>query len=244
MRRTVAAGLVVVGLLAGVAGCATVPDPEPSAKPTTTAKSTASPSPTPAPTVTPTPTPTSTPDLWQRFIDARMPYSFEVPPGWAVVEQPSPYGNQGPLQFLVNDGQGKQQLVFSSQASGFGGRCGDAAPLNVQEMDAEPATIPGYTLTSRTIKNLTSPQFVYRAMQTDKGVVASLGLSDEGITDSCAFYNLLHPGETTISFADATQVSAENPPHLFASTDEAKSFAQSDEYKTLKRILLSLQIAG
>lgn len=173
-----------------------------------------------------------------------MPYSFEVPSGWAVEEQPSPYGNQGPLQFLVNDSQGEQQLVFSSQASGFGGRCGDVAPLIVQEVDAEQATIPGYTPTTRTIRNLTSPQFVYRAMQTDKGVVASVGLSDVTSMDSCTFTNLLHPAEQTISFADATQVSAEYPPHLFASMGEAKTYAQSDEYKTLKRILLSLQIAG
>ncbi|QIK63150.1 hypothetical protein G7068_08025 [Leucobacter viscericola] len=242
MRKVVAAGLVIVGLLAGAVGCAAQPDPAPSAKPTTTVKPTASP--TPTPTVTPSPTPTPTPEPWQRFTDARMPYSFETPPGWSVVEQPSPYGNQGMLQFLVNDAAGKQQLVFSAQASGLGGRCGDAAPVAVQELDAESVSIPGYTPQAAAAGQLVAPRFVYRAMQTDKGIVSSLALNDQVAPESCYFYNLLHPAAGPIVFADAAQVSADYPPHLFASIDEAKAYVQSDEYKTLKRILLSLQIAA
>lgn len=236
MRKQFATVLVTLGLALGVAGCSTAPapDPEPTAKPTTTA----------APTATPTPDPTPTVDAWDRFTDTRVPYSFDTPPGWSVTEHPSPNGDQGVYQFSVDDLTGTPRLYLSSQVVGLGGRCGDTPPLAIEQLAAESAAIPGYTPPTNSAAKLVSPQFVYRAMQTDRGVMTSLALSDEAPGETCFFYNLLHPAAGTMSFADAMQVSAEYPPRVFATMDEAKAYMQSDEYQTLKRILLSLQIAA
>lgn len=244
MRRWVAAGLVTVGIAAGLVACAgsSDPDPAPPAKPSTTAPPTKTV--TPAPTSTPTPTPTQTPvpEQWQRFTDDRIAQSFEVPPGWAVVEQPSASAESGIVQFQVNDVQGKLQLYFASSVSGLGGSCGNAPALVVEELDAEPATIPGYTPLANPPATLAAPRFVYRAMQTSQGVVASLALTDEQLPPDCFQYNVLNPAAGPMVFADAVQVSAEYPPRLFASMDETKAYMQTDEYQTLKRILLSLRI--
>lgn len=245
MRGWAAAGLVAICLAAGLAGCAgsSAPDPTPSAKPTTAKPTTTAPPPqTSTPTPTPTPTQTPVPEQWHRFTESRIAQSFEVPPGWTVVEQSSANAESGIVQFRVNDAQGKQQLYFASSVSGLGGSCGNAPALVVEELDAEPTTIPGYAPLANPPATLTAPRFVYRAIQTGQGVVASLALTDEQLPPACFQYNLLNPAAGTMVFADAVQVSAEYPPHLFASMDEAKAYMQTDEYQTLKRILRSLRI--
>lgn len=250
MRRWAAVGLVTICMAIGATGCAgsSAPDQAPPAKRATTASPTQAPQATvtPTPTETPTPTPTETPapKPWHRFTDDRMPYSFDVPPGWTVVEQPAAGAKSGYLQFLVNDDQGNRQLYFSNMVSGLGGTCENAPTLLVEELDTQAATIPGYTPLASAPVSLGAPRFVYRAMQTHAGVVASLALTDEQMPPACFLYNLLNPAAGTMAFADALQVSAEYPPHLFASMDEAKAYVQTDDYQTLKRILLSLRVGA
>ena len=235
MRRSLV--LVVaaaIGVLLGAVGCA------PSAEPPTTSEPTATTAPTETPTVTPAPTEAP----WERFSDERMNYSFETPPGWTVEELPTSYESEGIVQLAILDPSGARQLYFSSGVVGLGGACGTTPPIVIEELDEVSVDIPGYVPMADPINPLVPPRVVFRAFESEQGVIASLALTDEQPVESCFFFNLLHPEAGMMVFADALQVSADAPPRTFASMDEARAFVETEEYATLQRILSSLQIAA
>lgn len=231
-RRLGSAALVVLALSFGAMGCA--PEPEsPSVAPTTSA---------PPATTTPTPAP-PTEDPWVRFVDDRMVYSFETPPGWTVEEVPSAYTPEELLQYVIRDPDGAEQLYFSSAVIGLGGSCESLPALGLEELDVVPAEIPGYVPAADTsFTPLVPPRVVFRAAETESGVIGSIALDDSQPIDACFIYNLLHPAAGPMTFADSTQVSANFPPRTFASMDEARAFVDTEEYATLQRILRSLRI--
>ncbi|WP_449283872.1 hypothetical protein [Leucobacter sp.] len=234
-------GAVAILLCAGATACA----PEPGPPPTT---ATPSPTPTPDPT-TPAPTPEPTEEPWERFSDPRFPQSFEVPPDWEVREIPSEYAAEDQYQLEVLDAAGAVRLHLLTGVQGLGGACTDALPvLTIEELDSEALELPGYAppADAAPVESV-PPRFVFRAAQLADRVVTSLSVSDDAPAPSCMYYNLLRVQEGPMAFADAVQVDGSEanpaPPRTFASMDEARAFMGTEEYTTLKRVLLSLRLA-
>lgn len=243
--RLLLSGAAALALLWSATACA--PEPQETAEtPRPTATSEAPSSPTPAPTPAPAPTPTEEP--WERFSDPRFPQSFEVPSDWTVQERGSAYSDTGLSQFELLDAAGERRLYFSSDVQGLGGACGALPALAVEELDSEPLDLPGYAPPASSDVELVAPRFVYRASQLDDRVVASLSVSNDVPIDSCVYYNLLHLESGAMVFADIMQVDSAppgpTPPRTFASMVEAEAFMDSDEYATLKRVLLSLRLGA
>lgn len=118
-RRATPARAVGVGALAAamlLSACA--PSPEPTPKPTT---STPAPKPSPEPTAEPTPEPEA---QWERFSDPRTVGSFEVAPGWRVVESERSEPEHEIFVFDVFDEAGELQLRYARKVMGLGGGCG------------------------------------------------------------------------------------------------------------------------
>ncbi|GAA1776794.1 hypothetical protein [Leucobacter iarius] len=234
-RRSGGILLITAAVLASVlTGCA----PEAAPKPTT--------SPSTSSTPKPSATPTETPAAWTRFSDQRFTASFELPPGWKLEEQETPYADQGIFQLNVLDTAGKRQLVFLNGATGLGGVCSaDSVPMQVEELDRQEVSLTGYAPATEPPVALTAPQFVYRAWNTGDGVVAAtVALVNTPPVKTCFDVNLLWTAERQYTLSDGTQVGThkELRPRTFANMDEAKAFMQTPEYATLKRIITSFQL--
>lgn len=237
--RTGLAALTIV--LAGglLAGCAPEPvDPPPTVP--------ASPSPTATPSPTPAPEPEPTAAAWERFADPRTPGSFEIPPGWSVVESEESEPEHEIFKFDLLDAAGTKQLTYARKVMGLGGGCGGGpnSYLVTTELDAQPLEVPGYVPTSDPFPGVVPPQFSYRVFETvhEPGVFATVALSDTTPTESCFYYNLLMGDTGYVQFADTLQVSVSDAVKHFDSADEARAYMDTDEYATLKRVLLSFRL--
>lgn len=202
--------------------------------------------PTPTATQEPTPKPTEEPapaeEPWERFADPRLEYTFELPPGWSAelaFEDPE-YSVAG---FDLVDESGATQLHFAQRVMGLGGGCTDTPSLPITELDSVPFDLAGYVAESADTSpaTLVQPRFVYRVLELDSGVVGSVAVIDDEAEEYCFYYNLLHTDKGLMSFADTLQFGHHEPPHVFGSLAEAQAFMQTDEYRTLKRVLLSLE---
>ncbi|WP_156322417.1 hypothetical protein [Leucobacter musarum] len=248
---SVCAALALSGAIL-LAGCAAEPTPDPvatSAPPTSESPS-VTPTATPEPTPEPTQTPAPTPDSWVRSGDARGPVSFELPPGWSLVHLPSAYDDMGFFQAQIVDAAGVGQLYFSNRVTGIGGACtGEMATLHLEELDSAPVEIAGFAPAAADPAGTpTTPvRFVYRVSNLGDGAVASLSLANSTPRDACMYYNLLLGGavgseSTMVVAADFMQVDSTSSGRSFATRAEAEAFMQSEEYATLKRILMSIQL--
>lgn len=233
---------IVVGLTlwVGLAGCATYSAGGPQPEPTSPVPSGPAPSPSEQP--------------WQRFADPRMPYSFEIPEGFTVRENQSAYIEMGLYQFSVLDAQGEMQLSFMNRVTGLGGACPpDLEKLTVEEFDVIPLSVPGYMAPKEPgAIPVNGFRFAYRVSQLSDRVLTSMALTNEAVGGYCMYYNLVNVhddayGSQAMVFADRLQVDSAPPnpsgyrPREFKTMAEAKAFMNTDEYKTLRRILTSLQ---
>ncbi|MEV8338810.1 hypothetical protein [Leucobacter sp. NPDC077196] len=242
---TCAAAVLCSAIL--LTGCATEPSTAPGA---TSAPSTSDPSATPTETPEPTPTSEPTPEPWERAGDAAGPVSFELPPGWSLVRLPSANDDMGFFQAQVVDPEGAAQLYFSNQVTGLGGACAtDMATLRIEELDSEPVEIAGFVPepTDEAGAPTTDARFVYRVSNLGDGAVASLSLANFTPRDSCMYYNRLLGGtgatpSNSVVAADWMQVDSTSSGRVFASRAEAEAFMQTEEYATLKRILMSMRL--
>lgn len=219
----------------GLAGCAaetTDPDPEPAIHPTATAEPESKPKPKPVE------------QSWDRFSHPSLDFTFELPPDWSAelaYEEPE----YGVANFDLIDKTGAVQLQFAQRVMGLGGGCTDTPHLPITELDSKPFDLPGYAPEAdiHSSITLTPPRFVYRVLELDTGVVGSLAVIDEQPEDHCFYYNLLHTDEGLMSFADTMHFGPDEPPRIFSSRSEAEAYMQTDEYGTLKRMLLSVETA-
>lgn len=238
--RTGLAALALV--LAGglLAGCA----PKPVDPPPTTPAAPAKPSPTTAPSASPDPEP----QQWERFADPRTPGSFEIPPGWSVVESEESEPEHEILKFDMLDAAGAKQLTYARKVMGLGGGCGDDSSYDLvtSELDAQPLDVPGYVPSSDPLPGTVPPQFSYRVFETahEPGVFATVALSDTTPGERCFYYNLLMTDTGYVQFADTLQVSVSDAAKHFDSVEEARAYMNTDEYATLKRVLLSFRLDG
>lgn len=242
--RAVAIGALAAALL--LSACA--PSPEPAPKPTT---SKPAPKPSPEPTAEPTPEPEAE---WERFSDPRTVGSFEVAPGWRVVESERSEPEHEIFVFDVFDEAGELQLRYARKVMGLGGGCGGDATgpdetsfLTVTDLEAVPVEIPGYVRYSGALPGTTPTQFTYRALESAHadGVFATMAVSDTSLGASyCFYYNLVQTESALVQFADTLKVSVGDATKHFGTMDEARAFMQTEDYEKAKRMLLSLRLDG
>ena len=246
-RRTTPSSAVAIGALgAALLFSACAPSPEPGPTPTT---SKPSPKPSPEPTEEPAPEPEA---QWERFSDPRTVGSFEVAPGWSVVESERSEPEHEIYLFDVVDEEGDLQLTYARKVMGLGGGCGGDASgpdessfLTVTELESVPVEIPGYVRYGDALPGTTPTQFTYRAIENAhaEGVFATMAVSDTSLgAPYCFYYNLLQTESALVRFADTLQVSISDATKHFGSMDEARAFMQTEDYAKAKRMLLSLRL--
>ena len=243
---TIAAAAVAAGVLvAGNLGALTSA-PEPAS--TGTATESAAPAPTPSATATPTPTPTPTPSAapvaWTKFTDATGQATFELPAGWTVTEAPTTIQGAGYNVIEVKNTDGRKvaslDLIYD-RAAGY--TCPVPKPFST--LDAVVLDIPQK---AAKLKERGPSEFVFRVIQSDK-VYGSMALNDAELapgTTTCVLHNsILGPEDVPIvSFGDtwSLQQDGKDAPLTFASMAEAEAFMQTQEYRDIKRMLISLEL--
>jgi len=239
---TIAAAAVAAGVLvAGNLGALTSA-PEPASTVAATESATS----TPTPSATPTPTPTSPPGAWTKFTDATGQATFELPVGWTVTEAPKTIQGVGYNVIDVNNSVGKKvatlDLIYD-RAAGY--TCPVPKPFST--LDAVALDIPQKAAKLKELPRGPS-EFVFRVIQSDK-VYGSMALNDAELapgTTTCVLHNsILGPEDVPIvSFGDtwSLQQDGKDAPLTFASVAEAEAFMQTQEYKDIKRMLISLEL--
>ncbi|MDR6508668.1 hypothetical protein [Arthrobacter oryzae] len=245
---TIAAAAVAVGVLvAGNLGALTSA-PEPAG--TVAATESAAPTPTPSATSTPTPSPTPTPTpsaaavAWTKFTDTTGQATFEHPVGWSVTEDPHTIAG-GPYNTIrVNNADGK---TVSTLAMHYEMVVGYTCPVPkpVFTLDSVIVDIP-----QKAAKRAGSgpSEFAFRVIQSDK-VYGTMALNDADPapeTTACALYSSIISPEKVppVSFGDtwSLQQDGKDAPLTFASLAEAQAYTQTQEYRDIKRMLISLEL--
>jgi hypothetical protein len=257
---TVAAAAVTAGVLLSLnLGPITAgPAPANTSTATPSAASSASPTPTttpsPAPSASQAPTsgatvpvtasgPASPPAAeWERYSNPGARLSFDLPPGWTVIEKKVD-GATPFVQLEVRNQQGLRIAALDHVTpGGLGGACGPE-PVPFLTLDSEPVDIPYNKSVAAG-----APEFSFRVLDgTGIGlkVRASLGLNqpDPQMVESCMYYNTVSSPVGTLDFATQVQVTLTDTQGLaFDSVDEAKAYTATEEYSQLKRMFMSLTL--
>ena len=246
---TIAAAAVAAGVLvAGNLGALTSA-PEP-ASTVAAATETATPTPTPSATATPTPTPTLTatpsaaPAAWTKFTDATGQATFEHPVGWTVSEAPHTIAGGQYNTIKVMNGEGKNVSTLAMHYDMTGGYiC--PVPKPYRTLDSVALDIPQKAAKS---PSRGPSEYVFRVIESDQ-VYGTMALNDAELapgTPTCILDNTILGPENVpiVSFGDTLflQQDGKDAPLTFASVDEAEAYMQTQEYRDLKRMLVSLEL--
>ena len=230
---------LVVALVLLVSGCSVPPaTPE-----------TAAPSPTNTPTPTPSSSPTPTEDPWLTYTSPDGSTSFEHPSDWSVKEHPFPpiddssWWNEtvaaNPLALRgveILDQAGVSRLTDWMYLEGIGGACQDEFPSNLLDTADTGLTDPsGLPI-----------RFEYQALETSEGVLAAYGLTTrDPVATGCLFYYIASvdgsKGRSSFSVASNLQLSVGSG-IPFDSVAAAKAYMDTEDYQSIRRILLSFRI--
>ena len=185
---------------------------------------------------------------WQRISEPKGPVSFELPPGWRFERSETAYDEPyGIFGGVVRNEAGTAMLTYANWAMGLGGACTPQLPkVNVTELDSTPVSPAGYQAATSGggAESLVAPHFAYRLAEFDGGVLASMALTDrQPVQGTCMFYNLVSTTGRTGFFTTHMQVDTNTKPGLHDSRQAAEAYMQTDEYKQLKRVLLSVNFA-
>ncbi|MBT2550017.1 hypothetical protein [Arthrobacter sp. ISL-65] len=207
---------------------------------------TATPSATQSATATPTPTPTAAAASWTAFTDATGQATFEHPLGWTVSQSPQTIAGGSYNIVEVKNAAGKTVATLRLVYDVTGGPvCPDPKPY--QTLDSVIVDVP-----QKAAKLREHPQgpsaFVFRVIQGDK-VYGSVALADGDLapqTTTCGLYNgILGPDNVPIAqFGDTVWLTADgrDAPLTFDSVAAAKAYTGTQEYKDVKRMLVSLAL--
>jgi hypothetical protein len=246
----VAAGVLVATNLGPLASApapagTVVPSASETAGPATTTPA-ATPSATSSATATPTPAGTAAAVSWTTFTDATGQATFEHPLGWTVSQTPQTIdgGSYNIVELKNADGKTMATLRLVYDVTG-GPVCPDPKPY--QTLDSVIVDIP-----QKSAKLREHPQgpsaFVFRVIQGDK-VYGSLALTDGDLapqTTTCGLFNgILGPDNVPFAqFGDTVWLTADgkDAPLTFDTVAEAKAYMGTQEYKDLKRMLVSLAL--
>lgn len=247
---TIAAAAVTAGVLVttNLGSLTTAPAPANTAS-VEAASEYPTPTPTPTPSAfaspTPTPTPTAAPVAWTTFTDSSGQATFELPVGWTVQEtlQPSgfDFGYWGSSIVVMNEAA-KVMAKIQPAPDAAGAQC---SPVPYSTLDAVALDIPQAPTTGEYVGptqfkfRIIEGAAVYGAMAVDSssmpatGSACQLSSTIQGPNDVPA----LTFGSSM--FLNATGTDAQL---TFASVAEAEAYMQTQEYKDIKRMLVSLSL--
>ncbi len=249
---TIAAAAVTAGVLVAtnLGALTALPEPASTASVEISDEATAiqTSAPTATPSSTPTPTPTAAPVAWTKFTDASGQATFEHPVGWTVqetsVEGRFESGYWGSSIVVLNEaGKVMGKMQEAPHAGGY--MCPEPKPYYT--LDSVVLDIPQKAAKLKEIPRGPS-QFAFRVIQSDK-VYGTMALNDRELvpgTTACFLSNsFLGPDDVPfVTFGDtqSLQQDGENAPLTFASVAEAEAYMQTQEYKDIKRMLISLEL--
>lgn len=210
--------------------------------------------PLPEPTTSSPSTSAPTDQAWQRFTDARIPQSFELPATWSVRVEHEEAANEI-FTFGVFDEKNAKQLELRWPMMGIGGGCGDADPAKFPEfvvLDRSDLSLSGYAAPTddSAPERFVQPHVAFTAFQNGDRVETSLAVVNTEAGGSCRYYSLLYTAKGYLHLGDGytiprdAQTDGFKSKHSFATMAEAKAYIGTDEYKTLKRVLMSLRLGG
>lgn len=185
---------------------------------------------TPPPTATATPTPEPTVE-WTTYT-TEAGGTFELPATWTVTTDE--FGH-----LTISDDAGATRLRYREGEEGLGSTC--EGGVAVEDIDEVAVDIPS----GNSGMYATPTRFVFRAMQLEGSVSATMGLTDSVSTIdgvACELFNFV--GSTTalglFSFGTAPTVRLEEADLAFSTMADAEAYTSTDDYATLKRIVTSL----
>lgn len=241
-------GSVVVLALA-LAGCAQPASEDESASPTPSASTPVQPSASPEAsedTAAPPPDYGTGVDVsgWQVIEAPSGTASFRIPPNWTVRDESTDDVDR--LTVLRDDGQ--YQVRFATDITGVDIECqvdnsGQLVPFPTQVIEATPVTIPGV----EAAPDGTEAAFGAFAQETSPGrVVFAMGLlplPDAQAPECLTALGIVGPAGT-VYFGSEAQVSGAGDASVWVvpSFEDAATYAQTEEYRVIKTVLLSLEL--
>jgi len=188
---------------------------------------------------------------WIPYHESTGQATFEIKPGWAVVESPHTIDGHAYNSLEVRNGNNQAiaelDLVYDRAAGGcevpkpF--RILDSVALDIPQKEAKVQEYSGYKGSA-----LGPSRFTFSIIEGDK-VYGTVALSEEQAeagTPVCAFLNgIVAPEDIPpVYFGDVEMLRADgsNAPLVFGSVTEAKAYMQTPEYQDLKRMLISLSL--
>ena len=248
---TLTAAAVTAGLLVAtnLGALTSSPAPAPantvadSAAPTATPTSSPTPSATTAPTTSPAPTAAA---AWTTFTDETGQATFEHPPGWKVSEAPQTIAGGSYNTVEVKNSAGRTMTTLRLVYDATGGPvCPDPKPFRT--LDSVVVDIPQKAAKLKEFARGPSA-FVFRVIQGDK-VYGSLALTDGDLAPqatTCGLYNgILGPDNVPFAhFGDTVWLTADgrDAPLTFNSVADARAYMGTQEYRDIKRMLISLAL--
>jgi len=205
------------------------------------------PTPSESATSSPSPTPTPTSDPWVAYTTPDGSTTFDLPSNWSVELHPwdpsydDDYweglaaNNPQAVPWLgVLDDQGIERLRYIMYFDGIGGACDDE--FAIHELDSAE--------TSWVDPEKGPIRFSYQALETSEGVVAALALTSGPAVDGCLYYFITSIPEleqfSAVSIGSSMQLSV-GAGIPFDSLDAATAYMDTDEYQTMRRIILSFR---
>lgn len=253
-RCATAAVLALAGLLAGCAAPTSVP----SVAPTASAAPTAAPTPSPAAAASPTAAPAATADPmagWQLIQPESGRTQFRIPADWSADVSFEEFDGEPGDGVVVRRPDGQPLLRFSQAPGDVGGLCtvegsdgiSTPAPPDGVLLDREPIVLDtqGSPLEDLAVGAV--------AVALDDGRwIFGMGITEEARLQEplgCPFYFVAGGPAAAgalgglLSFGTQSQLAVEPDGAIWVveSLEAARAYAETDEYATLKRILLSLE---
>jgi hypothetical protein len=187
---------------------------------------------------------TSTAVTYKTFTDSTYNISFQYPSNWTVGEprfsqSDMPYWNR---DIDVSNENGELMARLSLGVSGLGGTCGPDANTTFTVLDSTDSLITAS-------KQVAATFVVYQ--NTQGRYLGYYGLQDSYTTvgdySICLFYDVFTSNIKfdddqdygLISFGNGVTTNTNTSAKQFDTLDAARTYIQSDEYKAIKKMLLS-----
>ena len=252
MRSPAASGAVVPTVLLTallLAGCGPqAGPPTTSASPSSTVTSaTATPTTTPMPTADGTPTATATApasESWTSFTTADGELTFDLPSAWSVRDPAGELPEGGGAFAEVTNEAGRPLATLRTNMA-TGSTCMERYPYSVLESEELPALA----------QNGTAPRYIYETRGSDAAPgpadtpAAAYGIQTSALPtgdSACPIFHFFTWPPTAAMFGaffspeNNVTPGSESLPYL----EQAKKYAETDEYQDIKRMITSLRPAG
>ncbi|WP_323958717.1 hypothetical protein GC088_09140 [Arthrobacter sp. JZ12] len=255
LRSRLLGAVVLVVAAAGVTGCDdfVIGDRPPASSSPSPSSAPASPSPSTTPEALPMLPERAAPGGgWTVFTDDQRLISFEVREEWTVdpIEDLGEGFEEGGLHFSVSNADGAILAQLHTRIAEPSDECKPESASPYLVLASEPVDLPSTAAAEGSIE----PRFVVRVIQGFR-FFSSFGVTDRvGGADgaACTLYNTVQGPEHIglYSFGDSVGLRALEPSQVssrtpsFATIAEAQGRFNRDDFDSIRRMVMSLQVAG